>query len=332
MGVRETENEERTVETLRELQEMNLASKIIHTRSRIREYYEKLDGKVYISFSGGKDSTVLLHIAREMYPEIPAVFVNTGLEYPEIREHVRTFENVEWLKPEKSFKEVILSEGYPIASKKISKFINAYRRGIPYAIKFMNGEAYDSQGRKSRFCIAKRWRCLADAPFMVSNKCCDIMKKAPIKKYAKETKRSPIIGTMAGESEQRLQAWLSTGCNSFDSEKEMSKPLSIWTEQDILQYIVDNDIKIASVYGDIVNDESGNLKTTGLERTGCMFCGFGAHIEKSPNRFERMKETHPKQWEFCMKSVEDGGLGMKAVLDYCNIPTGYEEFEQLKMW
>lgn len=319
----------RTIEVLRNLQKMNLESKIMLTKKRIRDFYLLMDGNVYISFSGGKDSTVLLHIARKMYPDIQAVFDDTGLEYPEIREHVKKFDNVEYLKPQKNFRRVVIENGYPIASKNISKFINAYRRGVPCATKYFNREKIDSKGRISRFCIAKRWQKLGNAPFMVSSECCDIMKKEPFKRYEKETGLHPIVATMADEGEQRLQAWIKTGCNTFDSNRPMSRPMSFWTEQDVLQYIIDNNLEIAKVYGKIVRDENGNLKTTGVERTGCMFCGFGAHLEKFPNRFERMKQTHPKQYEFCMKPVEQGGLGMKTVLDYCGISTGHEEYEQL---
>ena len=59
--------------------------------------------------------------------------------------------------------------------------------------------------------------------------------------------------------------------------------------------------------------------TTGVRRTGCMFCAFGAHLEKCPNRFQKMRETHPKQYDFCMRPKEQGGLGMAEVLDYIGI-------------
>ena len=93
-----------TKEDLKILQAQDLDLKVMITKQRIREwvnYYGK-DG-VYISFSGGKDSTVLLHLVRELYPDIEAVFVNTGLEYPEIRDFVKTWDNVDWIKPQKSF-------------------------------------------------------------------------------------------------------------------------------------------------------------------------------------------------------------------------------------
>jgi len=78
-------------------------------------------------------------------------------------------------------------------------------------------------------------------------------------------------------------------------------------------------LEYASVYGDIVQDKDGKYHTTGCQRTGCVFCGFGCHLEKEPNRFQRLKETHPKLWEYCMKSWDEGGLGMKDVLRFIGV-------------
>ena len=92
---------------LQQMQSLPLSVKILMTKRRIREWYDYWDGQVYVSFSGGKDSTVLLHIAREVYPDIEAVFVNTGLEYPEIQSFVKTFDNVTILRPKMRLDEVI---------------------------------------------------------------------------------------------------------------------------------------------------------------------------------------------------------------------------------
>ena len=86
--------------------------------------------KVYVSFSGGKDSTVLLDLARRVFPNILAVFVNTGLEYPEVRNFVKTVDNVQWLHPTMNFKQVITKYGYPILSKEISKNIQYGRKAL----------------------------------------------------------------------------------------------------------------------------------------------------------------------------------------------------------
>ena len=113
-----------TLHELQELQSYPLSIKIQLTKQRIREWIRRFgeDG-VYVSFSGGKDSTVLLHIVREMYPDVKAVFVDTGLEYPEIRQFVRTFDNVDWVKPKKNFRQVIQDYGYPFVSKEVAQTV-----------------------------------------------------------------------------------------------------------------------------------------------------------------------------------------------------------------
>jgi len=98
----------------------------------------------------------------------------------------------------------------------------------------------------------------------------------------------------------------------------ISNPMSFWTEQDVLKYIRNYKILTASVYGEITDDGNDILKLSGVQRTGCMFCMFGCHLEKEPNRFQKMKETHPKQYEYCIRPVEDGGLGLGKVLDFIN--------------
>jgi len=114
-----------TIQDLKMRQALPLDIKVSMTQQRIREWINEFGVEgVYVSFSGGKDSTVLLHLVREMYPDVPAVFVDTGLEYPEIREFVRTFDNVEWLKPKMNFKQVIQKYGYPFISKEVSGAIS----------------------------------------------------------------------------------------------------------------------------------------------------------------------------------------------------------------
>lgn len=154
---------------------------------------------------------------------------------------------------------------------------------------------------------------MLDAPFKISEQCCDVMKKRPIKQYEKETGRKPYIGTMACESNMRKQQYLKDGCNSFDTKRQSSKPISFWTEQDILEYIKTRNLQYAEVYGDIVETDCG-LCTTGVNRTGCMFCMFGVHLEDEPNRFQKMKITHPKQYDYCINK-----LGLGEVLNYMEI-------------
>lgn len=86
-------------------------------------------------------------------------------------------------------------------------------------------------------------------------------------------------------------------------------------------------IEICSVYGDIKQMTSGEYYLTGEQRTGCMFCAFGAHLEHEPNRFQRMAVTHPRHYDICMKPLDEGGLGMTEPLDYIGVP--YETWESL---
>ncbi len=321
-----------TADTLKMLQSLPLEIKIEKTKQRIIEWYEHYQGQVYISFSGGKDSTVLLHLAREIYKDIDVVFVDTGLEYNQIRDFVKTFSNVTWLKPKMRFDEVITKYGYPIISKTISKRVyDASIKTDSYAHSMFDGTyKLKKNGEKSQY-NCEKWKFLLDAPFLISNKCCDIMKKEPLHRFQKTSGKNPIIGTMANESNQRKQGWIKTGCNAFDSKDAISKPLSFWTEQDVLQYLLMCKIPYCSVYGDIVQDDNGKLKTTGQQRTGCVFCGFGAHLEKSPNRYEKLKEIDFKKWDYCMRDVEDNGLGFGKVLDYINVKWGKDDPNDYKL-
>lgn len=159
----------------------------------------------------------------------------------------------------------------------------------------------------------QKWLPLCqETQFKISHKCCSVMKKSPLRSYQRRTKRFPFLGTLAEESKLRTQAWVRNGCNAFDAKEKTSQPMSFWTEQDVLKYIRQEGLKIASVYGEILAvDDQGfayeplpgidcKLKCTDCQRTGCIFCGFGAHLDKEP-RFVRLAKTHPKQYEYCMR-------------------------------
>jgi len=288
--------------------------KVERTKQRIREWVDYYgENGTYISFSGGKDSTVLLDIARSIYPNIEAVFINTGLEYPEIYKFVKTFDNVTILKPQMNFKQVINTYGYPVISKENSQYLWEIRHSTK---KMRQRRLYgDSKGR---FKLPNKYHYLIDAPFEISNKCCEVMKKRPVKKFEKETGKVPIIGTMAEESSLRQQNYLQHGCNAFESKRPVSTPLGFWKQQDVLEYIYKNDLKIASVYGEIIEDR--NLldeciySTTGCERTGCIYCLYGIQCDTTPNRIQRLKKTHPKQYNYCINKLKLG-----EVLDYIGV-------------
>ena len=436
---------------LRQLQALPLNAKVLMTQQRIREWYNYWHGDVVISFSGGKDSTVLAHLVHDLYPDVPMVFSNTGLEYPEIQEFARRM-GAEFVRPKMRFDEVISKYGYPIIGKEVAEAIHYARRIVPASDvkleterrrkdvqgrrsdeiphyersrtelhgkrddtkriaarkrKMENGELQHTTGKQfptrdrlnllgkrgfgsvrpdktiedvdTRTEIAdesndsgssslfnsqfnkKKWLPLSqETTFRISHYCCNVMKKSPMGIYQRRTGLKPFIGTLAEESRMRTQAWVRHGCNSFEGHKQTSQPMSFWTEQDVLHYIKQEGLEICSVYGDILaTDDTGmmyepipcvecNLKCTGCQRTGCVFCGFGVHLEKGETRFQRLAKTHPKQYEYCMNGGQwvdnpaydptaqkmDGdwqnwnpkkiwvpskeGLGFRKVFDDCN--------------
>lgn len=346
---------------LRQMQSLPLEAKILMTQRRIRDWYDYWNGDVYVSFSGGKDSTVLKHIVDDMYDDVPAVFVNTGLEYPEIQTFAREIKagkyecfnsDVEIVRPEMRFDEVLQKYGYPVISKEVSDTIagarNSIEKGVyshrlcklgvkcdEYGGLHDDGKHdYEAALKDSKF-MKTKWRFLLDADFKISSRCCDVMKKRPAALYEKKTGRKPFIATMASESMSRETAWFKNGCNAFNAKKPQSTPMAFWTEQDVLHYIKRFDVPYCTVYGDIrvkpdpdavdnqINlidylgeyEPEDMLETTGCKRTGCMFCAFGITQDGTPNRFQRMKTTHPKQYEYCMDK-----LGLKEVLEYIGVP------------
>lgn len=285
---------------------MPYEEKVQRSKELILEWYLQYKARVYVSFSGGKDSTVLLHLARSIKGcgDIVGVFSDTGLEYPEIRGFVKKQDNIIWIKPKLTFKQVLEKYGWPVISKENSQNIYEIRNTKSECLKAKrmgNGSGH----------LPKKWYPMLGASFKISNKCCHVMKKNPIKSFERKAKLYPMVGIMATESSLRYQKYFTGNCNAFSAKHPVSHPIMFWNEQDILRYIVENGLEIASVYGSIEQTPDGRYYTTGADRTGCMFCMYGVHLEGHPNRFERMKETHPKQYEYIMEK-----LGGRPVLDY----------------
>ena len=285
-------------DTLKSLRSMNLESKIIQTKYLIREAVNTFGLEYcYIPYSGGKDSTVLSHIARQMYPDILHIFANTTNEYPETLEHIewereKNGTNIISVIPTDSkgeiwtFKKVVEHYGYPIFSKRIANAIRTYRHALSERTK-QNSIDY----------ITKNFKKYEEYKDLnISDKCCDKLKKEPLRHKAKELgMKCVILGILASESYQREKEWLEYGCNVFYKFKDnQCRPLSFWTDTDIQKYIEIYDVKISSLYD------------KGYTRNGCMFCGFGVHLEPSEsNRFKKLKITHPIQYNYLIKNFGD---------------------------
>lgn len=351
-------NQPLTNEAAKKLMALDVQDKEILTYEKLDEWYTAWGGQCYVSFSGGKDSTVLAYLAARYLSsfrtppwELNLVFVNTGLEYPEIQRFVNEYAawlrmefphitvNLVRLRPKMNIRQVVTKYGYSIVSKEVAGYVaDARRNPSGLRMKRLRGEAIRRDGQPSVY-NCEKWGFLLKAPFLISDKCCAIMKKSPLKTYAHKTGQQATTATMAEESRLRMTYWMKSGCNAFEGKHPMGKPMSFWAEQDVLRFIVERGLPYASVYGDIVASDGENdygatlidcpLHCTGCQRTGCCYCGFGSHLEKSPNMYERMKLTHPKHYEFCIgggafdtdglwKPTKDG-LGYARVLDYIGV-------------
>lgn len=283
-----------TKQELTERQSWSLEQKIDHSLGTIEAFVNRIGGvdKVYVSFSGGKDSTVTFHLARILYPDILGVFCNTGNEYPDIIRFVREMQsggaNIQTIRPKFTPRQVWEKYGFPLISKEASQDIHEIRVNpdSPTSIKRLN---------KEKFALSKCWRFLLTEEFNTCHKCCKVLKKDPFHKFEKDSGRSPILGVMASESQLREKDYIRYGgCNIFRGKgRSKSMPLSIWTDNDIWDYIAKNNLPIADIYH------------KGATRTGCMGCGFGAQFADD-TRFRTLLREYPKCYEMVMNYTNNG--------------------------
>lgn len=298
-------------------QSLGLEEKIAMTKLRIRDFYDRFDGDVYCSFSGGKDSTVLRHIVMDMGLKMPFVFSNTGLEMPEIVEFVRQQaskdENVVQVRPKVTFDKVWKEHGLPVGSKRVAKMIRVLQEGDNGKNSNMHNlynTGYNSKGQYAKsWKLPEKWRVFIDeAAPRVSDRCCDFLKKEPLDTYAQRTGRYGISAIMADEGGARE---MRTQCNVYDGKRPNSAPMLFWTEADVWKYIRTRQVDICSVYFERAVD---GVIVPAEKRTGCMFCGFGVQMERGMNRFQRMAITHPRQ-----HSIVIDRMGMGRALDLIGV-------------
>ena len=326
-------------------QSLPYEAKVAHAINRAREFYDHMEGNVFCSV-GGLDSIVLLMFLRQhVSKSIPGISVSS-LEDKSIQDIHKSFDNFTILRPLKSKVQVIREHGFPVISKekagKIQLLQNPTEKNQTVRHAIITGECgklggYRTIKNGSRMRLPQKWLDLfggpenekygtnyMTAPFKVSPDCCYWMKERPCDIYTKESGRYPYMGLMASEGGQREKALMKNGCNYYGKTVTRSCPFAIFNRQDILQLALDIKAPVPEIYGEIVSDESGNLRTTRAQRTGCTMCGFGIHIEKRPHRFDRLRQDNYKEWYFWMYKV-----GWGKVLDYIGV--GWEDkFVNLK--
>lgn len=334
--------DEYKIATFRQKQGLPYEAKVHYAEIRAWEFCNTLHGDCHVSV-GGLDSITLLLFLRSIGIKVPAVSVSS-LEDKSIQRIHRQL-GVIPLKPLKSKTAVLREYGYPILSKETAGKIALLQHPTPdnctvrHAI--ITGETGEYGGfrKHTRMKMSQKWLKkfggadlegaalgYAAAPFLVSDKCCYYLKERPCDDYARENKSYPYLGLMASEHGRREKALMLNGCNYFGKSTTRSAPFAIFDRQDLLQLALDLNVPVPEIYGEIVRDPSGQLRTTGAQRTGCAMCGFGIHLEKRPHRFDLLRQRNPKEWRFWMYD-----MGWGKVLDYIGVEWETDAEKQLTM-
>lgn len=273
------------------MQALPLQDKVFHTIAKVEQFIDKLGGteKVYVSYSGGADSEVLLHICRRFCDKnIKAVFCNTGQEWPDTISYVRQTENLDIIRPSHTIQWILGHCGFPLVSKEVSYYIRQ--------LQTLNHDTKTWQVRagNGKFSCPVKWRYLVNKPYRVSEKCCYYLKKAPFRNYDKKTGRSGMLGIMASESRIRELAYVKNGdCNTYSELRNVSWPMAIWTTHDVWEYIKHNHLSYNPIY-DKLKDK----------RTGCMLCGYGVLSDK--RKLTTCKELYPSYYKYITKLCNNG--------------------------
>ena len=282
-----------TLEELTKRQQWPLAQKIDHSLGVIEAFASHFDGQVYVSFSGGKDSVAMLSLVELVIPNVKCVFVMTGCESPSVCRFIREqqqYHDIEIIRPQKKLKQIFAEYGFPLVSKQTAHDIECVRRN-PYCESSRN-----KLWRGNRYAIPERWMYLLNEPYKVSARCCFWLKHQPAYEYGKRTGRHPYIGLLASESRQRMFGYVQQGgCNMFKTSgknKPRSLPLAIWNDDDVWAYISDRHLQLPDIY------------EHGAKRTGCMGCGFGAHL--NPTGIDTMRKLWPKWYDMVMNYENNG--------------------------
>lgn len=334
-------NSDLKIRSFQAKQKESYAFKVRYAETRAWEFYRhpEIAGDCYVAV-GGLDSITLLLFLRSIGINVPAVSVSV-LEDKSIQEvHKRL--GVQALRPIKSKVEVIREFGWPVLSKEIAGKIALLQHPseknatVRHAIITGETGAYGGYRKGTRMKLSQKWLekfggyeneregVNYQVPdFLVSDKCCYYLKEKPCNDYARESGRYPYMGLMASEGGRRQKALMLNGCNYISPGTKRSCPFAIFSRQDLLQLALDLNVPVPRIYGEIVRDPDGTLRTTKAQRTGCSMCGFGVHLEKRPHRFDLLWQASPGEWEMWMTHVDklpDGTwYGWGHVLDYIGV-------------
>lgn len=274
--------------------EMLLNDRIMKIQSIVKKYGEE---NFYISFSGGKDSTVLSTLVDMALPgnNIPRVYANTGIELNMIRDFVfdmqHTDKRVVVIKPVTPIKQMLEKEGYPFKSKIHAHCVNLYQIGSDNKM-ILGYIGKRPETWHSNTCPkVLKYQFTPNNNLRISDKCCEKMKEEPMINYAKENKKQiAIIGTMREEGGRRSKLT----CLGFKGKKLIKfQPLAPITKEWEEWFIKTYNIKICDIYKPPYN----------FTRTGCKGCPFALNLQHELDILEKYFPEERKQCEIIWEPV-----------------------------
>lgn len=352
---------ERKIADFKVKQQQNYDFKKKYAEIRAWEFYNHPDiaGQCYVSV-GGLDSITLYLFLRSIGINVPGVSVSF-LEDKSIQQVHKALgvaclppalrpDGKPWTKA-----SIIREYGFPVLSKEIARKVSTLQHPseknatVRHAI--MTGEtgAYGGNRKGTRMQLSQKWlekfggyenekygTDYGTPDFLLSDKCCHYLKEKPCNDYAKQSGRYPYLGLMASEGGRRQKALMLNGCNYISKNTKRSAPFAIFNRQDLLALALELHVPVPEIYGEIVRNPDGTLRTTKAQRTGCSCCGFGIHLEKRPNHFDYLRRDNPAEWEYQMyrigRDIHGNEIGWGHVLDYIGVgwrddPFGQEEIK-----
>ena len=315
----------------------SLSEKVTEACHRIEELYYETDGRCYVSFSGGKDSTVILSLVKNCEDiltipvgGIPAVFGDTGIELGVTKDFVKWvgenwYKNVIVVRPEVSFDWVLKNKGKPMLSKIKSQHLKRWHhnsRTEALNLLMLHGRTLSGGWTTTTKIPDKNIHMLSDDfPIEASPACCDYLKKAPIKKWAHENNMIGSINGMrvaeGGIRALSMKKRVKLGdrpCTVVSGEFINKMPIIDWSDQDLEDYIKLYDVPLSDAY-----------TKYGFERTGCMACPFSRDID---NDLKYLYEHEPNRYKAAMHWLKDVYIAQDVVLPF---DEEYER-EREKMW
>ena len=302
--------------------------KVTEACHRIESLYYETHGKCYVSFSGGKDSTVLLALIKlceEVYTiptgAIPAVFSNTGIELGVTVDFVRWvkdnyYSNVQIIRPDVSFDWVLKNEGKPMLSKLKSEYLGRWKHGNRTRSVMQNLiQGKTNNGKKAlKLKLADKDMHMIhdDFPIQASKKCCLYLKKKPFKKYAKqEGMLGQLTGIRAGEGgarelneHTRMLSGNTHICTTVNKEGFINKsPLIDWTDEDVDEFVAEYNVPLSDAY-----------TKYHFHRTGCMACPYSA--KWLPGYLQYLHDHEPNRYKASMHWLKDVYIAQNVVLPF----------------